>query len=246
MMKTSLLFEIKKYTAYAFGGFLVISILTVDWNDPTFFNQVYPVDGIKNWFGVMGAIMGGTLIELFGPSIILFPWFLIRISQPRVWHHSLLAAWYHAIVIILMLSILHTLFQTQPPSGISENFFFHTGYIGILGKNWLDDTMGIELGGMAAFVVLFFSSAKIYILLPFQPMIHVALFSYWIILKWTQKLFNLQITSQMAWMKKPSIQRMRNRYESLIHNVAQSSAPTYQSLETSSDSNTENHHQETS
>ena len=54
-----------------FGGlglFLLLSILTSDFQDPTFFNQLYPSLGIKNWTGLIGALIGGSLIEIFGSS----------------------------------------------------------------------------------------------------------------------------------------------------------------------------------
>ena len=71
-----------------FGGigfFLMMSVCTVDFQDPTVFNQLYPSNGISNWTGLIGAIIGGSLLEVFGPSALLLAWLFIRINlhHPR-------------------------------------------------------------------------------------------------------------------------------------------------------------------
>ncbi len=63
----------------AIGFFLMLSIMTADFHDPTIFNQLYPFDGISNWTGLIGALIGGTLLEVFGPSSLLLPWLFVRI-----------------------------------------------------------------------------------------------------------------------------------------------------------------------
>ena len=50
------------------GFFLMMSVCTVDFQDPTVFNQLYPSNGISNWTGLIGAVIGGSLLEIFGPS----------------------------------------------------------------------------------------------------------------------------------------------------------------------------------
>jgi len=74
------------YLLFGGSGFvLLLSIITADFQDPTFFNQLYPSAGIQNWIGLIGAITGGSLLEIFGPSVLLLPWLFVRIflHQPR-------------------------------------------------------------------------------------------------------------------------------------------------------------------
>jgi hypothetical protein len=71
-----------------FGGIglvLLLSMLTADFQDPTVFNQLYPSEGIRNWTGLVGALIGGSLLEIFGPSALLLPWLFVRtaLHQPR-------------------------------------------------------------------------------------------------------------------------------------------------------------------
>ena len=73
-------FRIDYFIFSGLGLFLLVSILSADFRDPTFFNQLYPSLGVKNWTGLMGALIGGTLLEIFGPSILLMPWLIVRIA----------------------------------------------------------------------------------------------------------------------------------------------------------------------
>ena len=71
-----------------FGGIgvaLFLSMLSADFQDPTVFNQLYPSEGVQNWAGLIGALIGGSLLEIFGPSALLLPWFFVRaaLHQPR-------------------------------------------------------------------------------------------------------------------------------------------------------------------
>ncbi len=98
---------------FLFGGlgtFLLISILTSDFRDPTFFNQLYPSVGVKNWAGLIGALIGGSLLEIFGPSALLIPWMLVRIALHHRKKLSSFILFYYAIVILFILSIFHLLF----------------------------------------------------------------------------------------------------------------------------------------
>jgi len=64
-----------------FGGIgvaLFLSMLSADFQDPTVFNQLYPSEGVQNWAGLIGALIGGSLLEIFGPSALLLPWLFVR------------------------------------------------------------------------------------------------------------------------------------------------------------------------
>ena len=130
-----------------FGGlgvFLLLSILTSDFQDPTFFNQLYPSLGVKNWTGLIGALIGGSLIEIFGTSTLLIPWLIVRIALHHPRKCSVFTCYYYAFVIVFFLSIFH---EISIHSGFferndSENFW-QSGYAGKLGITWIDETIDL-------------------------------------------------------------------------------------------------------
>ena len=120
-----------------FGGLasiLLLSLLSSDFQDPTVFNQLYPSVGVQNWTGLIGALIGGSLLEIFGPSTILIPWLIIRISlhQPRT--VSVITGYYYGFVIVFLLSIFY---EYVLHLGIikrhNNEFFLQNGYAGKLG-----------------------------------------------------------------------------------------------------------------
>ena len=57
----------------AFFCLLLIIIVTQGRYDPAPFNLLQPPDGIENWFGLPGALLGGSLLFVLGQSALLFP-----------------------------------------------------------------------------------------------------------------------------------------------------------------------------
>ena len=93
-----------------FGGigfFLMISVCTADFHDPTIFNQLYPSKGISNWTGLIGALIGGSMLEVFGPSAFLLVWLFIRINLHHPRRISRFTGSYYAFVLVFLLSIVH-------------------------------------------------------------------------------------------------------------------------------------------
>ena len=89
-----------------------VALATAEFVDPTVFSPLTPPEGIHNWLGLPGALIGGSLLEIFGPPAPLLFWFLIPLSRPH-WHRfSLLSGWYHALLLCWLLSILHVLVLT--------------------------------------------------------------------------------------------------------------------------------------
>ena len=82
-----------------------------DFRDPSFFNQVYPTEGLKNWVGLAGALLGGSLVELLGPAAMLLPWLLIRIQLDSMPQESKWLLLYHSLTLIFVLSIIHVLYE---------------------------------------------------------------------------------------------------------------------------------------
>ena len=144
-----------------FGGlglFLFLSILTSDFQDPTFFNQLYPSLGVKNWTGLIGSLIGGSLIEIFGTSALLIPWLIVRIALHDPRKFSVFTCYYYAIVIVFILSIFH---EISIHVGFFEkkgsDIFWQSGYAGKLGLIWLDGSMNLNLGVLALGSMLIFS-----------------------------------------------------------------------------------------
>ena len=93
-----------------FGGvgfFLMMSVCTADFQDPTVFNQLYPSNGISNWTGLIGAIIGGSLLEVFGPSAFLLTWLFIRVNLHFPRRISRFYGTYYAFALVFLISIIH-------------------------------------------------------------------------------------------------------------------------------------------
>ena len=142
-----------------FGGLgfaLLLSIITADFQDPTFFNQLYPSAGIQNWIGLIGAIIGGSLVEIFGPSVLLLPWLFVRIFLHQPHSVSILAGIYYSFVIVFLISIFQELaiqFAFLEPE--NSSFFWQNGYLGKLALEWIKHSME-PVFSLPALVVMFF------------------------------------------------------------------------------------------
>ena len=142
-----------------FGGIgvaLFLSILSADFQDPTVFNQLYPSEGVQNWAGLIGALIGGSLLEIFGPSALLLPWLFVRaaLHQPR--QISGLICTYYAFVLVFLLSIIHEL---ALHSGLIKTealeFYLQNGYTAKLALIWLEKStnLAISLTVLAAMFI---------------------------------------------------------------------------------------------
>ena len=157
-----------------FGGIglvLLLSMLTADFLDPTVFNQLYPSEGVQNWAGLIGALIGGSLLEIFGPSALLLPWLFVRgaLHQPR--QISGLICTYYAFVLVFLLSIIHEL---ALHSGLIKTealeFYLQNGYAAKLALIWLEKStnLAISLTVLAAmFIFSLFRMSQIISPLPF-------------------------------------------------------------------------------
>jgi len=162
-----------------FGGLgfaFLLSIMTADFQDPTVFNQLYPSAGIKNWIGLIGAITGGSLLEIFGPSVLLLPWLFVRIflHQPR--SVSVLAGIYYAFVLVFLLSIFHELaLQFALLESVNSAFLWQNGYAAKLAVKWLEQTMDLALFSTALSVMFIISLVRMSQLLSPLPLFSAVL-----------------------------------------------------------------------
>ena len=142
-----------------FGGIsvaLFLSMLSADFQDPTVFNQLYPSEGVQNWAGLIGALIGGSLLEIFGPSALLLPWLFVRaaLHQPR--QISGLICTYYAFVLVFLLSIIHELaLHTGLIKTEALEFYLQSGYTAKLALIWLEKStnLAISLTVLAAMFI---------------------------------------------------------------------------------------------
>ena len=151
-----------------FGGtglFLMMSVCTAEFQDPTVFNQLYPSNGISNWTGLIGAIIGGSLLEVFGPSALLLAWLFIRINLHHPRRISRFSGTYYAFVLVFLLSIVHEIvLRNHFLDAADLNYFWQNGYAGKLALGWIEST---------AYPVLYLAGVIGMFILSFLRMIHV-------------------------------------------------------------------------
>ena len=142
-----------------FGGIgvaLFLSMLSADFQDPTVFNQLYPSEGVQNWAGLIGALIGGSLLEIFGPSALLLPWLFVRSALHKPRQISGLICTYYAFVLVFLLSIIHEL---ALHSGLIKTealeFYLQNGYAAKLALIWLEKStnLAISLTVLAAMFI---------------------------------------------------------------------------------------------
>ena len=145
-----------------FGGtgfFLMMSVCTVDFQDPTIFNQLYPSNGISNWAGLIGAIIGGSLLEVFGPSAMLLAWLFTRINLHYPRRISRLSGSYYAFVLVFLLSIVHEIILRNNFIDSEDlNYIWQNGYAGKLALGWIESSTypDLYLAGLIGMFILSF------------------------------------------------------------------------------------------
>ena len=143
-----------------FGGtgfFLMMSVCTADFQDPTVFNQLYPSNGINNWTGLIGAIIGGSFLEVFGPSALLLAWLFIRINLHHPRRISRFSGTYYAIVLVFLLSTIHEIvLRNHFLDAADLNYFWQNGYAGKLALGWIESTAYpvLYLAGVIGMLIL--------------------------------------------------------------------------------------------
>ena len=151
-----------------FGGtglFLMISVCTADFQDPTVFNQLYPSNGISNWTGLIGAVIGGSLLEIFGPSALLLAWLMIRINLHHPRRISRFFGAYYGFVLVFLFSIVHEIIlRNHFIDSTNLNYFWQNGYAGKLALGWIESS---------AYPVLYLAGLIGMSILSFLRMFHV-------------------------------------------------------------------------
>ena len=143
----------------------MMSVCTADFQDPTIFNQLYPSNGISNWTGLIGAIIGGSLLEVFGPSALLLAWLFIRINLHYPRRISRLSGTYYAFVLVFLLSIVHEIIlRNHFIDSVDLNYIWQNGYAGKLALGWIESS---------AYPVLYLAGVIGMFILSISRMFHV-------------------------------------------------------------------------
>ncbi len=156
---------------------LFLSLLSASFYDPTFFHQLYPVAGIQNWCGIPGALLGGTLIELFGPSALLVPWFVLKLSFSAQNYLHRISTAYYAVTLMLSISVAHHLWSPVSLTELSNSGFIgYPGYAGILGAQWLQETLGSDITNILTGAIVVFCTVRLFDELPFKMLFSAVLY----------------------------------------------------------------------
>ena len=143
------------------GLALLLSILTADFLDPTVFNQLYPSEGVLNCAGLIGALIGGSLLEIFGPSALLLPWLFVRYALHKPRQISGLICTYYAFVLVFLLSIIHEL---ALHSGLIKTealeFYLQNGYAAKLALIWLEKSTNLDISLTVLAAMFIFSLVR--------------------------------------------------------------------------------------
>ena len=149
------------------GVLLAVSVLTSHLHDPTLFNQLSPSGGIHNALGVGGALIGGTLVELFGASALLLAWlvarlpFLTRMAAGNL-QAGVIRKAYYAVLLTWMVAVLAELVQARhAPEFDTDWLWYNHGYLGEITAYWLEHSIGPVAGIALCLAVAMFATFRI-------------------------------------------------------------------------------------
>ncbi len=134
------------------------SLVTFHPLDPTLTNLRYPKDGVGNWLGYSGALLGGSLVEAFGIAALLVPLLIANLfftarNRPA-WHRYGL----HGASILLVVAAALGLRLDVPALGLRG-----PGLVGWTAGQWLRATAGVWPGmALLAFALAYSLNRVIY------------------------------------------------------------------------------------
>ena len=120
---------------------LFLSMTSFAPHDPTLFNLLSSSEGIRNWMGIGGALVGGTLVELLGGSAL---WIPVLIFLRLITRRPQLTTKTYALLVFLVplfSASLHGLFPNEPGLGLK-----YSGLIGMAGARWVEVSTGFWPG----------------------------------------------------------------------------------------------------
>ena len=179
----------------AFGLALALvsaaGLLSFDLNDPTFTNLRAHSQGIGNWIGLPGALLGGSLVEIFGSASLLIPllilnWLVTSQGRPSIYAYL---CW--SVFLMAAVASFHGLLRPPMLPGVLD-----PGLAGWSARYWMALTTGPWAGGTLLVFIGLYAGNR----LLFHPILRYgrqgladASFSCWMFLKdgWLQVRQNL-------------------------------------------------------
>ncbi|MEE8436407.1 MAG: DNA translocase FtsK 4TM domain-containing protein [bacterium] len=139
----------------AFGLTLALvsaaGLLSFDLNDPTFTNLRAHSQGIGNWIGLPGALVGGSLVETFGSASLLVPvlilnWLVTSQDRPSIYAYL---CW--SVFLMAAVASIHGLVWPPALPGVLD-----PGLAGWSARYWMAMTTGPWAGGaLVVFIGLY-------------------------------------------------------------------------------------------
>ncbi len=138
---------------------VTLAILSSDLRDPTWFHQIVPTEKVQNWLGIFGALLGGTLVELFG---VLAFWFCIAffvmITPTKKSSHRQGKMIFWSAIFLWALSALQNVF---PLDGVSFSLILqHSSRFGYISFEGLSGIIGWNFASVMIGTVCFISLYK--------------------------------------------------------------------------------------
>ena len=147
---------------WGLGLFWMLAMLSADFRDPTFFNPLYPAEGLHNWLSLPGALLGGSMIEIFGPVALLIPWLFVRIIIPPSGSAARWLLIYHALILLITSTTLYALSGFFSDSwSESAMLLLKHGYLGEISSKWLETHLGTSGGLLFSGVLFTFSGIQL-------------------------------------------------------------------------------------
>lgn len=98
----------KAYITLGIGLVFLLGLATVDPNDPEIFNLMMPKNGIQNFLGMPGALLGGSLYQLFGWSALQIPFFLLftKFNKPLPLHNRIVRITFSFLAVNVLIALI--------------------------------------------------------------------------------------------------------------------------------------------
>lgn len=132
-----------KALGFALALVSAAGVLSFDLNDPTFTNLRAYSQGTGNWIGLPGALIGGSLVELFGAASLLAPVLILNwmlTAQGKIPLHRYL---FWSLALMAAVASAHGLVVLSVTPGVLA-----AGLAGWCARYWSDLTTGPWWGGV--------------------------------------------------------------------------------------------------
>ena len=140
-MERYLVRHLPRFWGVALAALGMTALLGFSDHDPTLLNLLYPSHGVTNPLGYPGALIAGTLLDLFGGAALLLPpllalWGVTPRERPRAGHFTL-----HALVLVVCVATLAALWGAPAGLGVASS-----GLVGLAGRGWVAASVGTWAG----------------------------------------------------------------------------------------------------